>query len=110
LTDLVKRPTGSSAEVRHREFVDGRQALATKIRQITPLIICFNGLTGYQHFFREHTGAGRQRRRYEGAWVFVVPSTSARNAAYPRGVVLGYFRDLGALRDGLRKNMGCKEG
>jgi hypothetical protein len=29
-----------------------------------------------------------------------------RNAAYSRGVVLGYFRDLGALRDALRNHGG----
>ena len=40
---------------------------------------------------------GRQTRRVHGAWVFVLPSTSARNAAYSRDVILGYFRDLCAL-------------
>jgi hypothetical protein len=34
--------------------------------------------------------------------VFVLPSTSARNAAYPRHVVLKYFRDLCLLRNELR--------
>lgn len=110
LTDLVKRPTNSSAQVRHQEFVDGRQSLAAKIQQVEPLIICFNGLTGYQHFFQEHTQAGLQRRRHEGAWVFVVPSTSARNAAYSRTVILAYFRELKGLRDELRRLSGRTEG
>jgi double-stranded uracil-DNA glycosylase len=110
LTDLVKRPTNSAADVRGDEFAAGRQALANKIIGVQPLIVCFNGLTGYQQFFQEHTQPGRQARRLHGAWVFVLPSTSARNAAYSRHVVLGYFRDLRALRDALRKGSGYQEG
>jgi TDG/mug DNA glycosylase family protein len=109
LTDLVKRPTNSAAEVRGDEFAAGRQALAGKITRVQPLIVCFNGLIGYRQFFQEHTQPGRQARRLHGAWVFVLPSTSARNAAYSRDAVLGYFRDLCALRDALR-NGGRKEG
>jgi TDG/mug DNA glycosylase family protein len=110
LTDLVKRPTNSAADVRGDEFAAGRQVLADKIIRVQPLIVCFNGLTGYQQFFQEHTSPGRQDRRVHGARVFVLPSTSARNAAYSRGVVLGYFRDLGALRDALRNHGGGQEG
>ena len=110
LTDLVKCPTNSAAEVRGDEFAAGRQTLVDKVSGVQPLIVCFNGLTGYQQFFREHTQPGRQARRLHGAWVFVLPSTSARNAAYPRDVVLAYFRDLRALRDALRQNTGGQEG
>jgi hypothetical protein len=77
---------------------------------VQPLIVCFNGLTGYQQFFHEYTQPGRQARRLHGARVFVLPSTSARNAAYSRDVVLGYFRDLCALRDTLRHNGRRQEG
>ena len=110
LTDLVKRPTGSSPEVRRHEFADGRQGLAAKIRRIKPLIIFFNGLTGYQHFFSEHAEAGRQRRRYEGALVYVVPSTSARNATYSRSAVLAHFLALKSLRDELWLLSECQGG
>jgi mismatch-specific thymine-DNA glycosylase len=103
LTDLVKRPSNSSAEVRSDEFAAGRPLLAEKIRRVQPLIVCFNGLTGYQQFFREPTQPGRQVRRLHGAWVFVLPSTSARNAAYSRTAVLVHFRDLRAWRDALRQ-------
>jgi double-stranded uracil-DNA glycosylase len=102
LTDLVKRPTNSAADVRGDEFAAGRQVLADKITRVQPLIVCFNGLTGYQQFFQEHTQPGRQTRYLHGALVFVLPSTSARNAAYPRHIVLEYFRDLCVLRDELR--------
>jgi hypothetical protein len=96
--------------VRSDEFAASRLILADKIIRVQPLIVCFNGLTGYQQFFQEPTSPGRQARRLHGAWVFVLPSTSARNAAYSRAAVLQYFRDLGALRGELRLNTGCKEG
>jgi TDG/mug DNA glycosylase family protein len=102
LTDLVKRPTNSAADVYGDEFAAGRQVLAEKIARVQPRIVCFNGLTGYQRFFQEHTQPGRQTRCLSGALVFVLPSTSARNAAYPRQLVLQYFRDLCALREELR--------
>jgi double-stranded uracil-DNA glycosylase len=104
LTDLVKRPTNSAADVCGDEFAAGRQVLAEKITRVQPLIVCFNGLIGYQQFFQEPVQPGRQTRYLHGALVFVLPSTSARNAAYPRHVVLGYFRDLCALRDELRQH------
>ena len=109
LTDLVKRPTNSAAEVGGDEFAAGRPVLDDKIASAQPLIVCFNGLTGYQQFFQEHTHPGRQLRCLHHAVVFVLPSTSARNAAYPRDVVLGYFRELGALRDELRHQMAHQE-
>jgi TDG/mug DNA glycosylase family protein len=110
LTDLVKRPTNSAAHLRGDEFAAGRQVLADKIARVQPLIVCFNGLTGYRQFFQENTQPGRQTRHLHGARVFVLPSTSARNAAYSRDVVLKYFQELYALRHELRNNGGCKEG
>jgi mismatch-specific thymine-DNA glycosylase len=110
LTDLVKRPTNSAADVRGDEFATGRDTLADKIKRVQPLIVCFNGLTGYRQFFQEHTQPGRQTRRLYNAWVFVLPSTSARNAAYTRDIVLAHFRDLRALRDELRHLSAGQEG
>jgi double-stranded uracil-DNA glycosylase len=109
LTDLVKRPTNSAAQVRRDEFAVGRRALAGKIQRIEPLIVCFNGLTGYHQFFQEYTQPGRQTRRLGSARVFVLPSTSARNAAYPRDVILAYFQGLKAFRDELQCDSGRKE-
>jgi hypothetical protein len=57
---------------------------------------------GYQQFFQELARPGRQGRRLGEAWVFVLPSTSARNAAYPRQVILASFQELQRLRDELQ--------
>jgi TDG/mug DNA glycosylase family protein len=109
LTDLVKRPTNGAADLRRDEFAAARAVLAGKIRCLQPLIVCFNGLIGYQQFFQEPVQPGRQSRRVDGAYVFVLPSTSARNAAYAREALLAYFRDLRAWRDALRRDNGGKE-
>jgi TDG/mug DNA glycosylase family protein len=109
LTDLVKRPSNSAADVRSDEFAAGRLVLAEKVRRVRPLIVCFNGLTGYQQFFQEPTRPGRQTRRLHAARVFVLPSTSARNAAYSRHVLLAHFQDLRVWRDILRQENGQKE-
>jgi hypothetical protein len=45
------------------------------------MIVRFNGLTSYQQFFQEPTRPGRQTHGLQGAAVFVLPSTGARNAA-----------------------------
>jgi len=110
LTDLVKRATNSAVDVRGEEFAAGRHLLSAKIQRVQPLIVCFNGLLGYRHFFQERTHAGRQTRRLDGAWIFVTPSTSARNAAYPRSAILAYFLELKRFRDTLKSNPGQKEG
>jgi TDG/mug DNA glycosylase family protein len=110
LTDLVKRPTSSAAQLRDDEFAAGRRVLAAAIARVRPLIVCFNGLTGYRRFFGEPAQPGRQRRCLGPARVYVVPSTSARNAAYPRDVILAYFRDLKAWRDALRQACRGREG
>jgi TDG/mug DNA glycosylase family protein len=109
LTDLVKRPTNSAVQVHGDEFTAGRQVLAGKVRRVKPLIVCFNGLLGYRQFFQEYTKPGRQTRLLDSARVFVVPSTSARNAAYPRDLILAYFQGLKAFRDELQRDSGRKE-
>jgi hypothetical protein len=74
LTDLVKRPTNSAADVRGDEFATGRQVLADKIIRVQPLIVCFNGLRLSAVLSGTHA-TGRQTRCLHGALVYVLPST-----------------------------------
>ena len=103
ITDCVKRPTVSAAEVAPEEFSAGVAALVEKIVRCRPLVICFNGLTGYRGAFNPRAGLGRQPERLEGAVVFVVPSTSGANAAYSRQERVAWFARLRELRDELTK-------
>jgi TDG/mug DNA glycosylase family protein len=101
ITDCVKRPTVSAAEVVPSEFRDGVAALRQKIARCRPLVVCFNGLIGYRGAFDPRAGLGRQPERLEGAVVFVVPSTSGANAAYSRQERVQWFARLRELRDEL---------
>lgn len=103
ITDCVKRPTVSAAEVAPGEFRAGVDALCDKIAGCRPLVVCFNGLVGYRSAFDPRAGLGRQPGRLEGAIVFVVPSTSGANAAYSRGERVEWFIRLRELRDELKR-------
>jgi double-stranded uracil-DNA glycosylase len=102
ITDCVKRPTVSAAEVSAAEFQDGVAALLAKIARCRPRVVCFNGLVGYRSAFDARAGLGRQPGSLEGAVVFVVPSTSGANAAYSRPERIAWFTRLRELRDELR--------
>jgi double-stranded uracil-DNA glycosylase len=102
ITDCVKRPTVTAAEVSPSEFREGVDALMGKIARCRPLVVCFNGLMGYRGAFDPRAGLGRQPGLLEGAVVFVVPSTSGANAGYTRAERLDWFVRLRRLRDEIK--------
>ena len=108
ITDCVKRPTVSAAEVSAAEFREGVDALVGKIARCHPLVVCFNGLVGYRGAFDPRAGLGLQPASMEGAAVFVVPSTSGANAAYSRDERIEWFARLHGLRDELRMGAGTR--
>jgi mismatch-specific thymine-DNA glycosylase len=93
LTDLVKRPTRGIEELHREEFAEGRILLAQKIEQYAPQVIAFNGVGTFENFAQRPCKPGLQKERLYGAQVFVLPSTSAKNAK-GRGQKLRYFRQL----------------
>ena len=102
LTDLVKRPTRGIEELRRVEFAEGRILLAQKLDQYAPQVIAFHGKTAYEQFSQRPCKLGLQKVRLYGARVFVLPSTSGRNAT-GRGAKLRYFRQLAKLLAELQK-------
>ncbi|MCU1342093.1 MAG: ADP-ribosylation/Crystallin [Candidatus Acidoferrum typicum] len=102
LTDLVKRPTRGVEELRREEFAEGRILLAQKLEQYAPQVIAFNGKTAYENFSQRPCELGLQKQRLYGALVFVLPSTSGKNALGPNAK-LRYFRQLGRLLTKLEK-------
>jgi TDG/mug DNA glycosylase family protein len=93
LTDLVKRATNSAGEVKKMEFVKGGRKLRAKIAPLEPRVVCFVGLTGYRAAFDAHARLGAQASAWGAARLFIVPSTSARNARY-RNEIVEWFRKL----------------
>ena len=102
LTDLVKRPTRGIEELRREEFAEGRILLGQKLDQYAPQVIAFNGKTAYERFSQRPCKLGLQKERLYGAQVFVLPSTSGKNAL-GRGAKLRYFRQLAKLLAKLQK-------
>lgn len=101
LTDVVKRPTSGIHELSPAEFRRGAKALEEKIVYYQPRIVCFVGFTGYQYCCGKSGGSGRQDARFGGAHVFVIPSTSPRNAHYSLETIIAALRDLREYRDRL---------
>ena len=101
LTDLVKRPTRGIDELQSVEFAEGRIVLSQKLGQYAPQVIAFNGKTAYERFAQRPCKLGLQKGQLYGARVFVLPSTSGKNAI-GHSAKLRYFRQLAKLVEGLK--------
>ena len=96
LTDLVKRSTRGIEELERQDYAEGRILLAQKLEEYAPRVVAFNGKMVYEKFAQRPCKFGLQTEKLYGAKVFVLPSSSAKNAAGD-GVKLRYFRKLGEL-------------
>ena len=94
LTDVVKRPTHGIHELTPAEFRRGAKALRDKLVRYKPRIVCFVGLTGYRVCCGSDAGPGLQAGCFAEAQVFVIPSTSPRNAHYSLATIVAALRDL----------------
>jgi mismatch-specific thymine-DNA glycosylase len=94
LTDLVKRPTPSSADLSPGEARAGVPQLHTKLVTYAPRVVCFNGKGVYAWYSNRTVDAGPQNDTIGAARVFVVPSTSARNGRWQRREKAAYFQTL----------------
>jgi TDG/mug DNA glycosylase family protein len=94
LTNLVDRPSRGSADLAREELRRGAARLRQKLRRYPPRVVCFNGKAIYEAFAGHRCAFGLQPERTEGALAYVMPSTSARAAAYQRADKLRHFREL----------------
>lgn len=94
LTDLVKRPTRGINDLSHSERRSGAPVVLDKLEACQPHVVCFNGKEVYRGYTGHPCQLGKQRERIAGARVFVVPSTSPRNARWSFDEKLNYFREL----------------
>jgi mismatch-specific thymine-DNA glycosylase len=101
LTDLVKRPTRGIEELGKEDYAEGRVLLGQKLDAHRPRVLAFNGKIAYEQFSGRTCTLGLQAAELYGARVFVLPSTSGRNASMDRGMKRRYFRELGVLIAGL---------
>ena len=102
LTDLVKRATHGAGEIKRMEFQEGGETLRAKIAPLEPRVVCF-GLTGYRAAFDAHARLGAQASRWGATRLFIVPSTSARNARY-RNEIVEWFKQLKIFLEQVKRN------
>jgi len=101
LTDLVQRATPNVDGLTKQELIDGGVELRAKIEHFAPRIACFVGIVGYRAAYDKHAGFGVQSSPGWGkTHLYVVPSTSPRNAYY-RPQVIDWFKRLKTYRDKL---------
>jgi double-stranded uracil-DNA glycosylase len=94
LTDVVKRPTHSSGDLRQDEFDAGVKVLLEKLKNYEPRIVCFVGLLGASAFLGRAIKPGPLAETIGKTRLFAIPSPSRRNAHYGREGILDYFRQL----------------
>jgi TDG/mug DNA glycosylase family protein len=100
LTNLVARASRSVSDLSPAEMAAGAAVLREKLVRYRPAVVCFNGKSIYEVYSgRRNVSFGLQPPGEDGLTTFVMPSTSARTAAYQRPAKLAYFRDLAALVD-----------
>ena len=93
-TDVAKRPSNAATDLSRAEFSAGAEELKAKLARIQPLVVCFNGISAYAHCFGPGARPGPQQERIGHSRIFVLPSTSRRNAHYQREDILHWFRAL----------------
>ncbi|HZP26772.1 MAG TPA: mismatch-specific DNA-glycosylase [Dehalococcoidia bacterium] len=94
LTDLVKRSSRSSADLRPQETRDGAEEVRRKLLAYQPRLACFNGKGIFERVFGRPCQPGAQPECIGRTATFVVPSTSARNGRLRRPQKLAYFQEL----------------
>jgi TDG/mug DNA glycosylase family protein len=108
-TDLVKRPSSSASDLRAADFREWAPVTRQNLIDAAPLVICFNGLTGYRWYKRYaeqqkvKPELGEQSEGIGTSRVFVAPNPSPANAAFSLEVIAGWYQRLAALRDSLKR-------
>lgn len=84
LTDVVKRPTRSTTELRKIDAAGAKKRLDTVIEENEPKIIAFVGKTGFRYYWSEYYSElqyGKQDLEIAKSDIFLLPSTSGASFA-----------------------------
>jgi TDG/mug DNA glycosylase family protein len=100
ITNLVARATPGIDTLRPEDYAQGIGRLRRKVRRYRPEIVAFVGVSLFRAIFgtRGPIRLGRQRERFEGAVVYVLPNPSGRNANFSYAQMLTAFRHLARTR------------
>ena len=103
-TDVVKRASNSASSLRAADFRRWAPVTKENLASAAPLVVCFNGITGYKWFLqyaegdkRKEVTLGEQTERIGESRVFVAPNPSPANASYSLDDITSWYRLLAAL-------------
>jgi double-stranded uracil-DNA glycosylase len=96
LTDLVKRPSKTAAEITREDFAEGRIVLSQKLEEFAPRVVAFNGKMTYEVFAQRKCKFGLQKESLYGARVYVLPATPGPQMK-TKNEKLQHFRKLAQL-------------
>lgn len=92
LTDIVKRASASADELTSAEYSAGLERIERVVRLHRPAAVCFVGLDGWRRAIDRRAQPGWQAGRFGGRPVYLMPSTSGRNARTPPGELAAHLR------------------
>jgi double-stranded uracil-DNA glycosylase len=95
ITNVVARPSARADELTRAELVAGGRILERKVRRLRPQWLAVVGITAYRVAFAEPAAAiGRQDRRIDSTFVWVLPNPSGLNAHYTLPTLAAEFAHL----------------
>ncbi len=103
-TDVVKRPSRGSAQLRAADFREWAPVIRVELELYRPRIAWFHGKLAYENYIkyaedrRERIPWGRQRRRLGDTLCFVTPNPSPANASYSLQDITTWYTKLARLR------------
>jgi len=99
MTDFVKRPTRTAAEVSVDEYRTGFARLERLAAWLQPRAVCFVGLSGWRSVVDPKAVAGLQPEAVGGRPAYLVPSTSGLNAHSKPADLARHFEEAAAVAD-----------
>lgn len=99
MTDLAKRASARADELDREEFRSGALRVARLVEWLQPQAVCFVGLAGWRAVIRRGARPGWQPAPFAGRPVYVMPSTSGRNAGTRFAALVCHLASAGAGPD-----------
>ena len=97
MTDFVKRPSRTAAEVTGAEYRRGFERVERLVTWLRPGAVLFTGLSGWRDAVNPKAVAGVQPEAIGGRPAYVMPSTSGLNARTPLAELADHMRTAWAL-------------
>ena len=92
MTDLVKRATPRSSELRRAEYSEGAQRVSRLVARHEPGVVIFVGLEGWRAAVDRRAVPGWQSGGFAGRPAYVLPSTSGLNARVRLDELVAHLR------------------